>query len=71
MRKIERELNRLADTFGFLPATTTSKGHLEFRHGGSNRVVFFSGTPGDRRAVERLKMKFRAVVAGWVAEGTT
>jgi len=59
--KIVRELNRLAASFGFDPAQPTRGNHLAFRHAVSDRVVFFSSTPSDRRAVQRLKVKFRRV----------
>lgn len=62
--KSVRELNRLAATFGFKPATITRGNHLEFRHAATDRAVFFSGTSGDCRAVQRLRQKFRAASRG-------
>jgi hypothetical protein len=58
VKKIERELGRLAERYGFGAPARTSKGHFAFKHP-SGRTVYFSGTPGDRWALERLKQKFR------------
>lgn len=62
MRADRRALGRLAARYGFAAPTSTRNQHLAFRHEATGRTVFFSSTSGDRRAQERLKQKFRAVV---------
>jgi hypothetical protein len=58
VRKIERELGRLAEEFGWSPPAQTNGGHYVFQHPEGGKI-FFSSTPGDRKAIHRLKQKFR------------
>jgi hypothetical protein len=64
MRKLERELGRLAEEFGWPRPVLTNGNHYAFEHPSTGRKIFFSSTPGDRRAIQKLKQKFRIANRG-------
>ena len=66
MKKLQRELRRVADEYGFTFVGLTAGDHLKFRHLTTGDLVFHSSTPSDMKSINALRAQFKKINEGRV-----